>query len=161
MTRAAGFVGTWLLLAATWMLLVDRPNFAELMTGAAVATIATVGSELVRVERRQAMRLPAHGLARAWRPVGRAPADLALVCVAIARQVFERRPARGVLRALPFRHGGDDPRATGRRALAEGLGSFAPNTIVIGIDDERNVILVHQLVPTGDPASTLDPLELR
>jgi multisubunit Na+/H+ antiporter MnhE subunit len=159
--RAASFVGTWVALAGIYLLLVDTVMLPELITGAVVATIAAVGSELVRVERRRHARLPLRGLARGWKPIARAPGDLALVCVAIARQLFERRPARGRLRAMPFRHGGRDPDAAGRRALAEGLGSFAPNTIVIGVDDEHDLILVHQLVPSGDAASMLDPLELR
>jgi hypothetical protein len=37
----------------------------------------------------------------------------------------------------------------GRSALAESLGSFAPNTIVIGVDPERELILGHQLRRTG------------
>jgi hypothetical protein len=39
----------------------------------------------------------------------------------------------------------------GRRALAETVGSVAPNTIVIGIDDERGLLLVHQLRRHGGP----------
>jgi hypothetical protein len=33
----------------------------------------------------------------------------------------------------------------GRRALAEGFGSLAPNTFVIGIDEDQHLILAHQL----------------
>lgn len=161
MTRLAGFAGTWIVLAATYLLLVDTVKLPELITGAVVATIAAIGSELVRLERRVHTRIPLRGLARAWKPVARAPADLALVLVAIGRQVLERDAARGRIRAMPFRHGGDAPDAAGRRALAESLGSFAPNTIVIGVDDERNLLIVHQLVSTGATASTLDPMELR
>jgi multisubunit Na+/H+ antiporter MnhE subunit len=161
MTRAAGFVGTWIVLAATYLLLVDTVSTPELITGAVVATIAAIGSELVRLERRLHTRIPLRGLALAWKPVARAPTDLVLVLLAIVRQVFERKRARGRIRAMPFRHGGDAPDAAGRRALAESLGSFAPNTIVIGVDDERNLIIVHQLVPTGETAKTLDPMELR
>jgi hypothetical protein len=67
---------------------------------------------------------------------------------------------RGRLRALPFRHAGGDPADQGRRAMAEGLGSFAPNTIVLGVDAQRDLIFAHQLVPTDDPAGAIDPLEL-
>jgi multisubunit Na+/H+ antiporter MnhE subunit len=161
MTRAAAWVGTWVGLAAVYLLLVDLVSLPELITGAVVAAIAATGSELVRLERRGRARPPARGLARAWKPIARAPADFALVTVAIARQLFERRAARGRIRTMPFRHGGEEPGATGRRALAEGLGSFAPNTVVIGVDDVRDVIIVHQLMPSGDAASTLDPLDLR
>ena len=36
-----------------------------------------------------------------------------------------------------------------RRALAEAVGSLTPNTIVIGVDEERNLILGHQLRRSG------------
>jgi multisubunit Na+/H+ antiporter MnhE subunit len=159
--RGGAWLVTWAALAATWLVLVDSPKLPELLTGAVVAAVAASASELVRARRGERLHIPLRGLARAWRPVARAPADLALVAGAIARQLVERRPARGRVRAMPFRHGGDDPAAAGRRALAEGLGSFAPNTIVIGVDEQRNVILVHQLVPSGQAGSTLDPMELR
>ena len=48
---------------------------------------------------------------------------------------------------------------TTRRALAKGAGSFAPNSYVVGVDAERELLLVHQLDPSGG-ASELDPLEL-
>jgi hypothetical protein len=108
-------------------------------------------------------RLRARGawLRRAWRPVARVPVDLALVVAAIVAQVARPKAERGRLRALHFDPRGDDPEDHGRRALAEALGSLAPNTYVIGIDDRRRVILVHQLVSTRDAARALDPLELR
>jgi multisubunit Na+/H+ antiporter MnhE subunit len=147
-------LATWAVLMALWLLLVDLTNIPELVTGAVCALIATVGSELVRSHGLVRSRPVARGLARAFKPVGRAPVDFGLLCAAIATR------RRGRMRAIPFRHGGDDPADTGRRALAEGLGSFAPNTIVLGIDGDRDLIFAHQLVPTGKPASAIDPLEL-
>jgi hypothetical protein len=49
--------------------------------------------------------------------------------------------------------------ASGQRALAEGFGSLAPNTFVIGIDRERELILAHQL-RRKPPRETIDVLEL-
>jgi hypothetical protein len=153
--RSVGIVaGTWVAMAAIWLLLVDLTAIPELATGAAVAIIATVGSELVRRQGLIHARPVAQGLARAWKPVARAPADFGLVCVAIATR------RRGRLRALPFRHGGAGPAEHGRRAMAESLGSFAPNTIILGVDETRDLIFAHQLVPTDDPAGAMDPLEL-
>ena len=47
----------------------------------------------------------------------------------------------------------------GRRALAESFGSFAPNTIIVGVDADRELILAHQLRPSGGPEA-LDLLGL-
>jgi hypothetical protein len=54
---------------------------------------------------------------------------------------------------VPFRCDEDAELETGRRALAEWFGSFAPNTIIIGVDAERELILGHQLhLAGGDEA---------
>ena len=153
--RAVGIVVmSWIVLAAVYLLLVDLLTVPEIVTGAAIATIGTIGSELVRANGIARARPVAQGVLRAWKPLARAPEDFGLVCLAIAT----RRSGR--LRALPFRHGGGDPAETGRRALAEGLGSFAPNTIVLGVDEAHDLIFAHQLVVTDDPVQAIDPLEL-
>jgi multisubunit Na+/H+ antiporter MnhE subunit len=151
---AGAWLATWAAMVAVWLLLVDITTLPELLTGAAVGVIAATGSELVRAQGIARARPPVRALARAWRPIARGPLDVALVVLAIAGR------RQGRVRALPFRHGGDDPAATGRRAMAEGLGSFAPNTIVIGVDPDRDLILAHQLVPTRRTTQAIDPLEL-
>jgi hypothetical protein len=138
------------------MLLVDTKSRPELIAGAVAAALAAIASELVRAQRIAQVRARPHWLLRAWRPIARIPLDLAIVLGALLRL---RRP-RGRFRALRFRAGGDDPEGNARRALAEALGSLAPNTYVIGVDTNRRVLIVHQLVPRGG-AETLDPLELR
>jgi multisubunit Na+/H+ antiporter MnhE subunit len=146
---------------AVWMLLVDTPNAQELIAGAGAVVLATIGSELVRHERIAVASIRPGFLAHAWRPVVRVPADLARLTVAAVLQTTQRRPSRGEFRAVPFRARGSEAERGGRRALAEGAGSFSPNTIVVGVDAERKLILVHELVSTGsDPRTTLDPLEL-
>ena len=42
-------------------------------------------------------------------------------------------------------------------AFTEALGSLAPNTVVVDVDGERGVLLVHTLAPTGAPAPPLTP----
>jgi hypothetical protein len=76
------------------------------------------------------------------------------------RQLVLRRPPRGEFRAVRFRAGRPDgARDTARRVLAKEFGSFAPNSYVIGVDAERDLMLVHQLEPRGG-RDKLDPLEL-
>jgi hypothetical protein len=88
------------------------------------------------------------------------PLDVGVLMVELVRQLRQRRPERGQLRALRFRAVDEDAYGRGRRALAELAGSLAPNTIVVGVDRRRRVILVHQLRPGGEGERTLDPLEL-
>ena len=60
---------------------------------------------------------------------------------------------------MTFACGKEDELESGRRALAEAFGSFAPNTIVAGIDPDTDLILAHQLKPTGG-REAVDLLEL-
>jgi hypothetical protein len=96
-------------------------------------------------------------LRRAWRLGLDLFVDSARLTAALFRHVVLRRPVRGRLRAARYRATAASPQAAGRRALTEWLGSLGPNRYVVGIDRERDVVLVHELVPDEDP---LDRLEL-
>ena len=78
---------------------------------------------------------------------------------AALRQTIRREVHCGEFRAVRFACGEDEQLESGRRSLAEGLGSFAPNTVIIGIDGDRELILAHQLRRTGD-REAIDLLEL-
>jgi hypothetical protein len=67
------------------------------------------------------------------------------------RQLIKPKRVNGTFRAVPFRGGPGHDIEIGRRALAESFGSFAPNTIIVGVDVEQELILGHQLRPSGGP----------
>jgi hypothetical protein len=98
-------------------------------------------------------------LAGAWRLAVRIPADIALVSWAVLAQLVRPQASRGVFRAVRFRYVEMTPPEAGRRGLTEAVGSVAPNTIVIGVDAESGLLLVHQLCRQGD-ARDLDLLRL-
>jgi hypothetical protein len=49
-------------------------------------------------------------------------------------------------RELPVRYGDDTAAGKTRRALLVGGTSVAPNSFVLGIDAEEDVMIIHQLV---------------
>ncbi|HKN94900.1 MAG TPA: Na+/H+ antiporter subunit E [Thermoleophilaceae bacterium] len=150
----------WIALAALWLLLVDNVKFPELMTGAAAALIGSVAAEVVHSQSLVRLRVKPSWARYAWRPLVRVFPETGRVLLVLLRQLVLRRPAHGEFRVVPFRPGRPDGgHDMTRRALAKAAGSFAPNTYVVGVDDEREVMLVHQLEPSDD-ASELDPLEL-
>jgi multisubunit Na+/H+ antiporter MnhE subunit len=163
MARARGialFVLSWCAMAALWMLLVDTPPLPELLAGAGVATAAALGVELAR-RRRPAREIPRTAwLLRMWRPVAYAGRDAVLVSLAVFPQLARPSSSRGRFRTVRFHAPSDEPHDNARRALAEAAGSLAPNTIVVGVDTERDLLLAHQLRPGGG-ADALDPLRLR
>jgi multisubunit Na+/H+ antiporter MnhE subunit len=158
--RMALFTLTWCAMAAVWLLLVDTPPLPELLTGGGVATAAALGVELAR-HQRPAREIPRTAwLLRLWRPLLSAPRDAIVVSLAVFPQLMRPTGARGRFRTTRFRAPSDEPHDNARRALAEAFGSLAPNTIVLGVDTERDLLLAHQLRPGGG-ADALDPLRLR
>jgi multisubunit Na+/H+ antiporter MnhE subunit len=157
---SVAWAASWLVGAAVWLVLVDTTYTPELIAGAVAAALAATGTELVR--RQRIARISAHPrwLVYAWRPLLRVPADVARLTLAALAQLIHPQASRGRFVALRFEFGGEEPSDHGRRALAEGLGSFSPNTYVVGIDHDRDLILVHQMVPTREQAKAIDPLEL-
>ena len=53
---------------------------------------------------------------------------------------------RGGFTELPVRYGDDTPLGVTRRVLLTGAYSLAPNKFVLGMDEERDVMVVHELV---------------
>jgi multisubunit Na+/H+ antiporter MnhE subunit len=138
-SAARAWLGWWILLALLWVALADSRRLEEIVAAVAVGALGATASLLVRHEREFLVRPRPRALVRALAPALRWPRDLVLLARALAS-----RPAGEVVEE-PF--DGDDPT---RRALAVGGGSLAPNSIVIGIDDERGVIVSHRLVDEGD-----------
>lgn len=158
-------VGHWLvgvaITGAFYLLLIDTTYPPELYVLAFVVFLGGVAYEAAREQGFAEVSLPLLALRRLPRALARVPGDLLRLTLMALAQLLDPRGGRGVLRAVPFRHGADEGRrAAGRRALAEAVGSVSPNTIVIGIDVERDLMLVHQLRPSGGPQQ-IDPLELR
>lgn len=150
----------WIALAALWLALDDTVALPELITGAVAAALGAIAAEVVHSQNLARVRGRRRWLTHAWRPLVRLFPDTARVLAVLLRQLVLRRPPRGEFRAVPFRYGYESGAYdTTRRALAKAAGSFTPNAYVIGVDAERELLLVHQLDPSGG-ASELDPLEL-
>jgi hypothetical protein len=157
--RVLAWVLGWVFAAALYLLLIDTTSLPELIVGAVAAALAATGLELAREQGIVGESIRWRWLLRLHRPLLKLPVDVALVSWAALAQLIRRRSSRGRFRAVRFRCGQDEQLDSGRRALAEGFGSFAPNTIIVGIDTERELILAHQLRTTGG-ADAIDLLEL-
>ncbi|HZO77939.1 MAG TPA: hypothetical protein VFB39_07840 [Solirubrobacteraceae bacterium] len=157
--RAFAWSLGWVCAAALYLLLIDITDLPELIVGAGAAVLAATGLELAREQGIVGESVRWRWLLRLHRPLLRIPRDVAVVSAMALRAIVRRKPAFGTFRAVPFGCDEQEPYETGRRALAEAAGSVAPNTFVVGVDGERQLILAHQLRPTGG-RETIDPLEL-
>jgi len=159
-SRLRFWVGWWVVLGALWLLLDDTVALPELIAGAIAAAVGATAVSLVRAEGVLALRPRVRWIRRAWRPVVQVPLDLGLLLLALWRRVVRRQEVTGAFCAVPFRARADAAERTAGEALAIAAGSFGPNTYVLDVDAERELILVHQLVSGSDVARSADPLEL-
>jgi multisubunit Na+/H+ antiporter MnhE subunit len=158
MRRLALTLAGFTLAAAFYLLLVDTTSLPELYVLVAVALIATVAFEAAREHGFPEARFSLRWLRRSWRAVVRVPLDTGLLCREALAQLTQPRRTRGQFRAVPFKAGTSES-DRGRYALTEIVGSLAPNTIVIGVDADSDLLLVHQLRRNGD-RHDIDVLEL-
>jgi hypothetical protein len=157
--RAFAWTMGWLFAAALYLLLIDITDLPELIVGAGAAVIAATGLELAREQGVVGESVRAKWLLRLYRPLLKVPGDIAFVSAIALRQLWRRDARVGRFRAVSFSGDENEARESGRRALAEASGSLAPNTFVIGVDAERELILAHQLRPTNG-REAIDLLEL-
>lgn len=158
--RAAAWSVAWLAAAALYLLLIDTTDLPELLVAAGAAALAATAFELAREQQTVGgLRARLVWLAHAHRAVRTVPGDITTLTVLAFRQLVRPRAVNGAFRTVRFQCGEDQELETGRCAMAEWAGSFAPNTIVIGVDVERELIIGHQLRPSGG-RETIDVLGL-
>jgi multisubunit Na+/H+ antiporter MnhE subunit len=157
--RATFWLVWWALSLALWMLLVFKTEAAEVVAGAVAAAFAATAAELLRSHAYP----PFSPDARWLRKLGALPrevlGDCWILVAALWRRVVRGERIEGTFRCVHFPGAaGDDPRSQARRAVAKWLGAVAPNTYVVGFDERKEVVLVHQLVPTETPPD-VDPAD--
>ncbi|HET9719174.1 MAG TPA: hypothetical protein VFP55_03765 [Solirubrobacteraceae bacterium] len=153
------FLTSALVGGAFYLVLIDIIGIPELWTLAASAVTCGVTGLLAREEEWDEATFLPGWLLGSWRLLYQIPQDIALLCGQAIAQLRAPRPVRGVFRATAFALDERPSRRTGQAALVETAGSVSPNSIVIGIDEERGLLLVHQLHRHGG-AEDLDVLGL-
>jgi hypothetical protein len=142
-----------------YFLLIDTASLPELYVLAGVAVGCAVAFELAREQGFVESRIVPVWLLTGWRVALKIPLDLVLLCWEALAQLVAPRPVRGMFRAAPFKATEGTGSDAGHRALTEWIGSLSPNTIVVGVDIDRGLVLVHQLRRQGD-TDQIDPLGL-
>jgi hypothetical protein len=154
--QIGSWVLQWAILFALWMALVDTRKLPEIVAGALAAALAASVAKLAQQRTASPPASSAGLLRRGIRTILRLPVETVIVAAALPRAIRDRGRRTGRLRAVRFRHVADGE-AAGRHVVSEYLGSFAPNRFVIGIDESRQYMLVHELVQSDEP---LDQMEM-
>jgi multisubunit Na+/H+ antiporter MnhE subunit len=142
----------WVLAFCLWLLLVNTTNIHELWMGAIASVFAAAAAEVVRAQPLADFRPKLWWVIQAWREPWYIVEGCASILWAFVKHFF--KPEQSVLREVVFDAGGSDPQSAGRRALAITYTTLPPNFVVLGIDLDRNVMLVHQVSETETPKMT-------
>jgi multisubunit Na+/H+ antiporter MnhE subunit len=144
--RAGAWLVWWVVLMSFWVMLDDSIQSDELLAGAGAAALAALVAELVTYQAAARFRMRARWLVPALRLPGEVAADLVTVFGALCRTLAGGGPPRSAFVEIPVRYGDDSAEGVTRRVLLVGGRSVAPNTFVLGIDSERDAMVVHRLV---------------
>jgi multisubunit Na+/H+ antiporter MnhE subunit len=144
--RAVAWLGWWVVLMAFWVITDDSIGLDELLAGAGAAAL---GALLAEVAAHQAS--VSFGIRFAWlrRAAGlprQVLAETGIVFAALWRKLAHGQDPRSGFVAEPARYGPDTPDGRMRRALLVGARSLSPNSFVLGIDRDRNLMVMHKLV---------------
>lgn len=144
--RWGSWVVWWALLFCLWVVLDYSVATAELAVGAGVSAVGALVTELVTDQAGSNFRLRLAWLVRMRVLPGRVARDTVIVFGALWRRLAHGQQPPSGFREVPTAWGDDSAQGLTRRVLLVGGTSVAPNTLVLGIDQEREVMVVHHLV---------------
>lgn len=144
--RTAVWFVWWVLLMSLWIILDDSLATDELLAGAGAAALGAALAEMAMCQSRARFRMRIEWVAPALRLPADVVRDTGVVFAALWRLIARGEQPCSRFLAQPVRYGGQSAEDTTRRVLLVGARSLAPNSFVLGLDQERNVMIVHQLV---------------
>lgn len=147
MKHVAAWLGMWIALFWLWQLLAGEWNRIEWIAGASAATVAASVGELARTRAGVSLRIPLDWLPRAATAIPMILVDFGIVMWALGASLVRREVVRGAFRSHEFPAGGDDPTSVGVRTWANLTANYSPNAYVVEIEQERQLVLLHDLVP--------------
>jgi len=140
----------WISQLVLWLVFADNSGFREIIVGAVAAAMGTyfVPSFVARTQASFDFR------ARWVLQVAHVPKFVfgdtcILLRVGVLRLLGNDVP--GAIVAVKFDAGDDDALSRGRRALATSYLTFAPNTLVMGIPRDAQLLFFHTLIPQPLP----------
>ncbi|MDT7717930.1 MAG: hypothetical protein QOH09_3922 [Pseudonocardiales bacterium] len=144
--RVGSWLVWWVLLMAMWIALDYSFDIAELLVGAGVAAAGAFAAELVGHQTDSHFRVHIRWFTAMLGLPGQMIRDTVIVFAALGRFLIRgEQPASGFVE-VPKAWGDESPVGVSRRVLLVAGTSVAPNTFVLGMDRERDVMVVHHLV---------------
>ncbi len=145
--RVVAWLAWFAALNLLWLVFISAWVLEEAILGVFASAVAATAAEAVREQGVAGFRFRVRWLWRArvlpWRTVR----ESGVVLAALWRQVTARGPVRGKFRVVPVTLPDDPYEQAAKRALLTAGESFSPNSYVLTIDNRRNLMLTHELLP--------------
>ncbi|MBV9607994.1 MAG: Na+/H+ antiporter subunit E [Acidobacteria bacterium] len=140
----------YVILFGLWMLFVSMTSRQEIVAGLIAALIAAFADSTIKSASFAKFKVRLE-----WVPLILWEAWYALdgtwaIMVALFKHLAGKK-SEAQLVSIPLDPGGDDAESWGRRTLMVAYMTIPPNFIVLGIDQQRRRMLVHQVSPTPVP----------
>ena len=150
--RVGAWVVWWVLLMSFWVILDNSVESDELLAGAGAAALGATLAELAFYQASTRFRMRAEWVVPALSLPAQVARDTIIVFAALWRRLVHGEEPPSGFRQLPARYGSNTAEGETRRVLLIGGQSMAPNSFVLGIDADRDVMIIHQLVVNqGEP----------
>lgn len=133
-----------------WLLFVNATRTHELWMAVLSSVLAATACEIVREEPFASFRPRLWWLIQVWREPWYILQGRSSIFWSFFKHFLNPEPS--VLRQVVFDAGGSDPHSAARRALAIAYTTMPPNFIVLGIDPDKQTLIVHQVSETPTPA---------
>jgi multisubunit Na+/H+ antiporter MnhE subunit len=148
MRRVVSLVVWWALLVCLWALYVGTSARIEILWGLGAAVVGAVAAEVVRSQGLFRFRVDPRWILRAWKTLPQIVFDFGLIVWELVRALAHGRRVSGAYVAVPFPAGNP---ALGvdrwRRAFSATVGTMTPNGIVVDIDPDTDLALMHSIRP--------------
>jgi hypothetical protein len=149
--RIVVWLGWFFVLSVVWLALVATLNWQEEVVGVVAAAIGATAAEAVQAQHLVQTRLKLRWLAGLWRLPWEILVETWQVFAVLFRHLTGGPRIAGRFYCALYPHTGDHPEDEARRALYKLEASIAPNSYVVGYDEETGAMLLHELVPARPP----------
>ena len=144
--RVGAWLVWWVLLMSFWVILDNSIEPDELLAGAGAAALGAFLAEVAFYQAGTRFRMRIGWVVPALSLPGQVVSDMGIVFAALWRRLVRGEQPPSGFRQVPVRYGSDTAEGETRRVLLIGGKSVAPNSIAAGLDAQREVMIIHQLV---------------
>ena len=149
-TGRRNLIFVWLawfaVLNVLWLVLISAWVIEEELLGLVGSAVGASAAAAIHAQGIVGLKLRPRWLLGVLKLPGPTITESAFVLGALARKLTGRGKVRGAFRTVPVELPSDPGESATRRAMLIAGESFSPNGYVLGIDEERGLMLVHDLV---------------